>query len=571
MAPPLGFPLRKGFFGDVSVSPDEQGEYRKLVAHRVKAALSSEQELLGRDLSSSRRQAGWFGPTVAAPPPRLQAGHERWKRVMTQHSLHIYRRQRGSGNARINNRQNAPEDNADWADADDVAHRSMLGLGRVQGTVEDLLYGWYDASHDEMKASTAFLNANTLDCTTLATLETAADSNEDGSARHAMHYLGLKWVLSKFPLSFLLAPRDWCYVEALGVTRDSLGREVGYCVQHSVPVESCKPFDASSYTASVVRGRMSFTYLFRETTPGFVDVFARGAFDLAGHIPMKVTAYATAKVLTSLFDAVSCAQAKKLTLTMLANRQHGSDQHEADRPSQTTMPCTVCRQSVGAFARRHRCYVCSNSVCTKCITKRRIFVRNKASTSSESGFHVEKVDTCMTCVIAAGNMTDIRPADAEFSIVRAEQHFTRSNSTRTTEVSDDLSGKIELTDSGDDIDQDIGDFITIDRAFSERSLLSAVRSVSETDDDEQGTTLLDIHEDRSYERASYDGFGHRPGHGPTGSYYGGQSIARLSTSLPTTDLDERNLYSTLMRLSSSVEETYAITQETQKKYMTADV
>ncbi|POM80601.1 hypothetical protein PHPALM_1539 [Phytophthora palmivora] len=144
---------------------------------------------------------------------------------------------------------------------------AVIGYGVVDGTVDDLVYGLYQSSTDEMKTLSAFLGDDSLiDCAVLKTIRQTRSS-----------YLGLKWKLSRT----VGGNRDCCYMDYVGVSEDANGQRYGYHVMESVVVRNCPHFDDNS----IVRTNMSFCYIFR---PGKladqVEVFMTGAYDSSADV-----------------------------------------------------------------------------------------------------------------------------------------------------------------------------------------------------------------------------------------------------------------------------------------------
>ncbi|EGZ22669.1 hypothetical protein PHYSODRAFT_354469 [Phytophthora sojae] len=101
--------------------------------------------------------------------------------------------------------------------------------------------------------------------------------------------------------------------------RDQDEKRYGYLVLHSVELTQCRPFEARK----ISRAKMYFTCLFRETTPGYLNVTVRGIFDLGknrGKIAKKLVTAATKSFMIGLLNGVGIGLAKKLTLMARRNR-----------------------------------------------------------------------------------------------------------------------------------------------------------------------------------------------------------------------------------------------------------
>ncbi|RLN57550.1 hypothetical protein BBJ28_00001649 [Nothophytophthora sp. Chile5] len=396
----LTLPLHPGFFGDVQVSATKQQGYRSLVRRRVNALLADEQRFAERQ---QRNQ------------PRLHPAE--WKFVGSQGELQMYRRRRRRRSLReLATQEDCPE----AARAVENGQPSMLTIGRVAGSIEDILFGLFDTTQEEMQTTMAYLHGS-MNSALLNTLELATPEDP-------MHYLGLKWVLTKGPATAIITPRDVCCLEAMGLERDASGRRYGYLVLHSVDLDECPPFDRKKLNA--IRAKMFFSCLFRETTPGYVDVLVRGIFEMGGDIPRVAMPHATAAFMGGLFNAVGCAEAKKLTLLARRNVRTGRN-HGVALPNAAV--CAVCikRGRSGLFSgvRLHACRVCGVAICLKCSVKhKRLFLGPERPCSA--------CVCCPKCAMEAQRMTGLRPAESEYSVV-AEYYRRRAASSSSSSTSTD--------------------------------------------------------------------------------------------------------------------------------------
>ncbi|KAF4046846.1 hypothetical protein GN244_ATG00672 [Phytophthora infestans] len=164
----------------------------------------------------------------------------------------------------------------------------------------------------------------------------------------------------------------------MGAETDTCGKRYGYLVLHSVDLPECPPFSQSF----VARGEAFFTCIFRESTPGFVDILARGIFDMSGErklLPM-LSSNMMSVFIDGLRKLVDCADAKKLTL--LARRTAlrvdvGQTSTQLPPPPKGAI-CVVCirRDGSGLFTGQLRsCRVCGMPICSKCqVKKKRVFL-----------------------------------------------------------------------------------------------------------------------------------------------------------------------------------------------------
>ncbi|KAI9982375.1 hypothetical protein PInf_008312 [Phytophthora infestans] len=264
---------------------------------------------------------------------------------------------------------------------------SVIALGRVPGTIDDLLYGNFSTTQEETQTTITYTHEPT-DCALLRVLE--LDAPDD-----PLHFLGLKWMLKKMPMQALTTPRDACYFEAMGVEEDASKQRFG--------------------RSDVIRGDVTFAGLFRETTPGFVDIQVRGIFDLSGDLSRHVVPLASVSFINGILKGVDCAEAKKLTLLSRHNAVSGYnlDAVYQDEAFAKDAVCSVCiKRSKRLFAstRLRACRVCGVAICTKCSAKnKRLFLGSERPCA----FAV----CCPNCVLEAQQMTGMRPCDDEYAVV----------------------------------------------------------------------------------------------------------------------------------------------------------
>ncbi|KAG2898088.1 hypothetical protein JG687_00009361 [Phytophthora cactorum] len=367
------FPLPKDHFGQVNVSIEQTEEYRALVRRRIDGLIADEE---------------FYAVRKANHQPRLDP--TAWKFLRSHDEVKMFRRRRRAQKTAVK--------------LDNLSD-SIIALGRVPGSIEDLLYGNFSTTQEEAQTAMAYMHEPT-DCALLRVLE--LDAPED-----PLHYLGLKWMLKKMPMQALTTPRDACYLEAMGVEEDANKRRFGYMVLHSVDILQCPPFDRRR--TDVIRGEVYFAGLFRETTPGFVDIMIRGIFDLSGDLPRHAVPLASMSFINGILKGVECAEAKKLTLLSRHNAVSGYnlDAVYQDVAFAKDAVCSVCiKRSKRLFSstRLRACRVCGVAICSKCSAKnKRLFLGSERPCAYAV--------CCPNCVLEAQQMTGMRPCDPEYAVV----------------------------------------------------------------------------------------------------------------------------------------------------------
>lgn len=326
------FPLPRGYFSDVRISATYRRHLVETAHVDVALTLMAEREF-------------------AAQGRRVQSN--KWKLARQKRELCIYRR-----------RTRSLEPGSE--------RPTMFGCGRLEGSLEDVIYGSFSRTHEEFSLQTGFMDLSVRDCAVLQTLETATSDD-------TLHYLGLKWMATSLPLA---KPRDWCYLESVGISRDDEGDLYGYIVMRSVNLYDCPAFQPKV----AVRGQLFFTYIFRESSKGMVDVYARGLFDPEGDVSKSCSVLLTSDAFFGLFKAVTCAEAKRLTrLAMSIPRSSAQPKVRAR--------CSMCTAGHGIFTPLRCCRVCRSTVCHKCCVKKNVFVG--------LDFTLRKIQCCTNCIIKA--------------------------------------------------------------------------------------------------------------------------------------------------------------------------
>ncbi|KAG3156879.1 hypothetical protein PI126_g8578 [Phytophthora idaei] len=351
------FPLPKDHFGQVNVSIEQTEEYRALVRRRIDGLIADEE---------------FYAVRKANHQPRLDP--TAWKFLRSHDEVKMFRRRRRAQKTAVK--------------LDNLSD-SIIALGRVPGSIEDLLYGNFSTTQEEAQTTMAYMHEPT-DCALLRVLE--LDAPED-----PLYYLGLKWMLKKMPMQALTTPRDACYLEAMGWKKTPTNGASG------------------TWRTDVIRGEVYFAGLFRETTPGFVDIMIRGTFDLSGDLPRHAVPLASMSFINGILKGVECAEAKKLTLLSRHNAVSGYnlDAVYQDEAFAKDAVCSVCiKRSKRLFSstRLRACRVCGVAICSKCSAKnKRLFLGSERPCA----FAV----CCPNCVLEAQQMTGMRPCDPEYAVV----------------------------------------------------------------------------------------------------------------------------------------------------------
>ncbi|OWZ23897.1 LOW QUALITY PROTEIN: hypothetical protein PHMEG_0001157 [Phytophthora megakarya] len=385
----LRFPLPAGYFAKFDLLPNEVLNYRALASdivretkrdldHYVKDGrnlidahtwkLTKSKERLHcyrkRNKQGAAHQLGLYGNAGSDESTGYSSRSRPSMSVTSSHSR--------SGHEEMGNLSVSTRSSDDGEPSRKSIQPAVIGYGIMDGTVDDLVYGLYQGSTDEMKTLSAFLGEDSLiDCAVLKTIRQTRSS-----------YLGLKWKLSRT----VGGNRDCCYMEYVGVSGDANGQRYGYHVMESVAVRTCPHFDDNS----IVRTNMSFCYIFR---PGKladqVEVFMTGAYDSSADVLTAggVGDYRTAMdMLFNLPTAMTGAEAKKISA--MVTKQSGA-LRGASSKNQSGNHCSICRAKSGLLSSHSSCQTCGAVICSKCRIRKVTFSRRGKI----------KISCCKMCMV----------------------------------------------------------------------------------------------------------------------------------------------------------------------------
>ncbi|KAG7396286.1 hypothetical protein PHYBOEH_002511 [Phytophthora boehmeriae] len=326
----------------------------------------------------------------------------KWKLLKRHEQLSIYKKRGQKSDDDMDSNKNAKTP-------------SVLCVGSLEGSLEDILYGTHSKNRDEMQATAGYLHNSHMDCAVLSVLESGTDDDP-------FRQLTLKWFITEmFGDARLVNHRDWFNIESIGISTDAWGRRYGYFLAKHVEHSGCPPMPADS---DVVRGKMAMCCIYRqEPRSRVVDVYAKGSVDLGGGLPGFLTAFAPVAMMLSLEVYMQSAEGKRLTAVALEHAKgregnpknsetteslidmlaastisssiSSSEDTTAKKPKSSTLPCSVCGKKAALSklvrASHHKCGICKERVCSKCYVKRNLFGR-KAPVS---------VVCCKVCILAS--------------------------------------------------------------------------------------------------------------------------------------------------------------------------
>ncbi|KAI9919808.1 hypothetical protein PsorP6_017416 [Peronosclerospora sorghi] len=301
----------------------------------------------------------------------------------------------------------------------------LLAIGVMAGTLEDVLHGTVNLTPEAMQIESAHSRCDLLDCRVLAALVSP-------TVTAPFRSITLKWALRHHDV--LSRHRDYVYLEATGLLRDSQDNNarVGYHLVHSVTLPSVPEL---AHQMQVVRGHLSYCYLYRQRSKHEVEMFFHGGMLPRGGAKDRLAFALAADTVMASPSTIECAMMKKLAFTLrtkqpptapLSPKSHpnevlsqsgrksafdasafraSSATTESTRTSSLggglhTSSCHICHRHMRAFfgGKGICCKMCDQSVCNRCKVIKKVFV-------FENGvFHPQKMNFCSDCIVATNRL-----------------------------------------------------------------------------------------------------------------------------------------------------------------------
>lgn len=232
--------------------------------------------------------------------------------------------------------------------------QSILAVGTIPGDLDDLMYGMIHPTTEMLKIKTAYMEDKIADHKVVAALINPTPEDP-------VRGLHIKWSVSEFApllLRRLIRPRDFLYLESTGIhTVPETGERIGFSLLHSIEVPGIREL----HEYRIVRGSMSICGLYRQKSPGVMELFVKGFVDPLGDIKESIAAVATAEACMSFGMSIHCAQMKKLNWLLTKRSRSGPLKTQQLQSS----ACCVCTKELSSRSRTC-CRVCSGRVCSRC-------------------------------------------------------------------------------------------------------------------------------------------------------------------------------------------------------------
>ncbi|GAB9469681.1 hypothetical protein Gpo141_00006952 [Globisporangium polare] len=269
----------------------------------------------------------------------------------------------------------------------------LLAVGTMVGTVEDMVYGMSSPNPTYAQVKSAYTKDEIVDAKVLHEIK---GSTPDDPLR----FLGLKWLVKGHSnaIGAVVRPRDFVYVESMGVRTRANGSRVGYFVLHSVEHPSCRELS----DLSIVRARMSLCYLFKGIG-GRIDVYLKSFVELNGNVTDSLATKTVANSLISVGRALTSSHNRKIGWEITKQQLNGAVR-TISADSTKAKNCATCSRSFSKFSTILSCRLCSALLCSKCRDQRELTIP-RCATSVISYSRTMKlvtrmaVNLCRTCVM----------------------------------------------------------------------------------------------------------------------------------------------------------------------------
>lgn len=277
---------------------------------------------------------------------------------------------------------------------------AVLVVGTLDGELYNLMYGLHHTTTREVRQiKSSYIHDKMVDSKALAAIV-------EPSAAEPLRGLHIKWALSEYAplhgarvMRKVVRPRDFVYLESTGLPTTPGSEHLGYSVLHSLQIPGVRELSELQN----VRANMSICGVFRQKSPGVVEVFIKGFVDSLGDIPASFAILGTSRALLSYQDAVYCGQMKKLTWLLKHGKTANQNEaaataklHSTSR-SQTRFACAVCKRELSP-AKRRTCQVCAITLCAACVMTRKLSFVGRAPSDKVVQC---PIDFCAACVRVA--------------------------------------------------------------------------------------------------------------------------------------------------------------------------
>ncbi|KAF1327918.1 hypothetical protein FI667_g7269, partial [Globisporangium splendens] len=280
-----------------------------------------------------------------------------WAPVRKNSDMAIFKDLRGTGDPRVTR---------------------MLGIGKVDCYLEDIMDGLYSENTQELRTALTFLKAKFIAGSIMQVSERRTPDDR-------FSFAGIKWFAAKTPGGAVSYDRDMLTYERQGITFDAEGNEIGYHLLQSVD----RPEWPANTFKGLIRAHMSTCYLYKRKGKQ-VETFFWGEFFDSGSFPTLISNFAMAGKWISVVNFVKASEARKLS--QLRKRAHMRASTSSITISDIDV-CYICEERRSLFNSHQLCGGCVQNVCKGCSEERKIFELDKSGRLLRDRFCRNCLDT----------------------------------------------------------------------------------------------------------------------------------------------------------------------------------
>ncbi|GMF43624.1 unnamed protein product [Phytophthora fragariaefolia] len=294
-------------------------------------------------------------------------------------------------------------------DAPEPTVPSLLLLGTVQGTLNDVMYAVAASNDEDIKVKSKFVQDGIVDAKVLC--EMVRPTVED-----AYQHVNVAWRLYAVP-----EHRDYICVEASGIAVTAEGESIGYHVAHSVGFPQLPPFQK----ADVERGNLSVCALYRQRAPNSVECYVHGFFDFQEDdtVLSAISMNSMANQWLSFSQLIECAEMKKLVWRLRKKSARisidtcsssgssfdllAAQRRKSSGAAKASNHCAICTKGFGLLGSgKKACRVCGELVCSKCQVRKTVCT---VRPWENAAILEKKLPVCGPCIedVLKGNALDV--------------------------------------------------------------------------------------------------------------------------------------------------------------------
>lgn len=348
-------------------------------------------------------------------PARRQLPKSHWKPLKSRENCIVYKPVDASSSNRTGRLPSSfsSDDSSDLDDIDvldETPHAPELRYapelvlaGSVPGALDDVLFGASACDSADVLLRSAFVDASLVDGAVLAQLQMP-------TVKQPFRFLGVKWAVREIRSQYKKpSPRDFVYLEAVGVVPRRDGSRLGYLLRYPLELAACGEL---AFDRDIVRGSMAVSAIFTPLANNSVDIFALGKQNLGGSEKLggATAQSACASALLSLANAVLCAHNMKLVWLLREQQRNGGANPAVPVVRSNMFACGMCSKKFGKLSSVGTCRVCCVQMCSRCR-----LTRTLNAVDVDKGLRIESVGGvfCKNCIAHANHANAAQVASDE--------------------------------------------------------------------------------------------------------------------------------------------------------------